>query len=183
MPNQKEKSNRKGKLARVRDSGHLRVLDLFAGCGGMSLGFAREQFSIVGAVELDPLASLSHALNFHRHDDQRTRDRHRQARDITVTNPDDLAQELSLGETSSVVDVIVGGPPCQSYARVGRAKLREVYEHPRAFKIDPRGNLYLRYLEYVRQFQPLAVVMENVPDVLNNGGHYVAEEGERNGLG
>jgi DNA (cytosine-5)-methyltransferase 1 len=142
----------------------------------MSLGFAREGFRIVGAVENDTLASLSHALNFHRQDDRETRERHRKARDITSTSPDELAEALQLGQTAGGVDIIVGGPPCQSYARVGRAKLREVYQHPTAFKIDPRGNLYLRYLEYVRQFQPLALVMENVPDVLNSGGHNVAQE-------
>jgi DNA (cytosine-5)-methyltransferase 1 len=169
-------TTRRDKIARLRDGGTLRVLDLFAGCGGMSLGFLREGFSIVGAVELDQLAALSHAINFHHGDDPATRDRHRKPRDITTTSPDELAADLALGPTAEGVDVIVGGPPCQSYARVGRAKLREVYEHPTAFKIDPRGNLYLRYLEYVRRFQPLALVMENVPDVLNNGGHNVAEE-------
>ena len=70
-----------------------------------------------------------------------------------------------LGLVPGEVEVIIGGPPCQSYARVGRAKLREVYVHPQAFRIDPRSNLYLRYLEYVRYFRPLAVVMETVPDV------------------
>ena len=47
--------------------------------------------------------------------------------------------------------MIIGGPPCQAYARVGRAKLREIAEHPQAFKIDPRANLYLRYLHYIEQ--------------------------------
>ena len=142
----------------------------------MSLGFAREGFQIVGSVECDDLAALSHAINFHRNDEREMRERHRKARDITATAPKDLVADLQLGDTPACVDVIVGGPPCQSYARVGRAKLREVNEHPKAFKIDPRGNLYLRYLEYVREFQPLALMMENVPDVLNNGGHNVAEE-------
>ena len=76
----------------------------------------------------------------------------------------------------SAVDVIIGGPPCQAFARVGRAKLREVASHPEAFLHDARSNLYLRYLHYVRQLQPLVVVMENVPDVLNYGGHNIPEE-------
>ena len=67
-------------------------------------------------------------------------------------------------------------PPCQAYARVGRAKLREVADHPTAFKVDPRANLYLRYLDYVEALQPLCIVMENVPDALNFGGHNIAEE-------
>lgn len=149
----------------------LRVLDLFAGCGGMSLGFQREGFHIAGAVEFDPLAARSHALNFCRHLPPDELARHAAARDITRTDPDELADELGVGPGE--LGVIIGGPPCQSYARVGRAKLREVYEHQRAFKLDPRADLYLRYLEYVRYFRPRAVVMENVPDVLNNGGHNV----------
>ncbi len=116
------------------------------------MGFAREGFQIVGSVEHDDLAALSHAINFHRNDEPKKRERHRKARDITATTPAELAAELQLGDTAGCVDVIVGGPPCQSYARVGRAKLREVNDHPTAFKIDPRGNLYLRYLEYVRAF-------------------------------
>lgn len=164
------------KLSRVRDTGKPRVLDLFAGCGGMSLGFLREGFSVAGAVELDPLAAQSHSINFYREADPATRAAHAVARDITTTSPEDLTRELGLGTVARAVDVIIGGPPCQAYARVGRAKLREVYEHPRAFQIDPRSNLYLRYLEYVRAFQPLAVVMENVPDVMNHGGHNIAEE-------
>ncbi len=74
------------------------------------------------------------------------------------------------------VDVIIGGPPCQAFARVGRAKLREIDSHPTAFKHDARGNLYLRYLHYVREFQPLALLIENVPDMMNYGGLNIAEE-------
>jgi DNA (cytosine-5)-methyltransferase 1 len=71
---------------------------------------------------------------------------------------------------------VVGGPPCQAFARVGRSKLREIDEHPEAFIHDPRAQLYKRYLEYVDAFQPLAVMMENVPDILNHGGQNIAEE-------
>ena len=74
------------------------------------------------------------------------------------------------------VDVLVGGPPCQAYARVGRAKLREIADHPAAFKVDPRGNLYLRYLAWVKALRPLALLVENVPDILHYGHHNVVEE-------
>jgi DNA (cytosine-5)-methyltransferase 1 len=85
-------------------------------------------------------------------------------------HPEDLAEELDLGPVATAVDVIVGGPPCQAFARVGRSKLREIDEHPEAFKHDPRARLYQEYLRYVDVFRPLAVLMENVPDVLNHGG-------------
>ena len=72
--------------------------------------------------------------------------------------------------------MIIGGPPCQAYARVGRAKLADVAAHPEAFRVDPRGSLYLRYLQYVEDLKPLALLMENVPDALNYGGHNVLAE-------
>lgn len=150
----------------------LRVLDLFAGCGGISLGFKAAGFRIAAAVEWDPVAARSHARNFHPDDFER----HAVARDVTKTEPAAICRDLGLGDVVRAIDVIVGGPPCQAYARVGRAKLREVAAHPEAFKVDPRGNLYLRYIEYVRAFEPLALLMENVPDLMNYGGHNVAQE-------
>lgn len=162
------------KLTRIREGGLPRVLDLFAGAGGISLGFHRAGFSIEAAVEFDPFAALTHAMNFH--PDHALFAAHAKARDITATEPADLVKELGLGAVEHAVDVLVGGPPCQAYARVGRAKLREVADHPEAFRVDPRGNLYLRYLEYVRAFRPLAVLIENVPDILHYGHHNVAEE-------
>ena len=87
-----------------------------------------------------------------------------------------MAAELELGPVADAFDVIVGGPPCQAFARVGRPKLREIDEHPQAFRHDPRARLYQEYLRYVDAFQPLAVLIENVPDVLNHGGQNIAEE-------
>jgi DNA (cytosine-5)-methyltransferase 1 len=163
------------KINRFLNGGTLRVLDLFAGCGGISLGFQKAGFDIIGAVEIDKDAAKTHAVNFC--SDEEHIDIHGRARDITQLEPDDLLHELGYKEPlENAVDVIVGGPPCQAYTRVGRAKLREVAEHPDAYLKDARGNLYLRYIHYVRKLQPLALLMENVPDVLNYGGHNIAEE-------
>lgn len=159
------------KLARITAGDSPRVLDLFAGCGGLSLGFHRAGFQISAAVEFDPDAAASHGRNFHAGDP-----RHRVARDITTLTPEALARELDLGPTASAIDVLIGGPPCQAFARVGRSKLREIADHPEAFKRDPRSRLYLEYLRYVDAFQPLAILMENVPDILNHGGQNIAEE-------
>lgn len=164
------------KVERLRGGKPLRVLDLFSGCGGISLGFQAAGFRIDAAVELDELAAATHARNFHGGLDEEMLSRHARSRDITQIEPDELTQELGLGGVQDAFDVLVGGPPCQAYARVGRAKLREIAEHPRAFKVDPRGNLYLRYLHFVKATQPLALLMENVPDVLNYGGHNVMGE-------
>lgn len=159
------------KIARLQAGGKPRVLDLFAGCGGISLGFAAAGFTVAAAVEFDPEAAASHGRNFHDGDPA-----HSQARDITQTSPDDLARDLKLGKPAEAFDVLVGGPPCQAFARVGRPKLREVDNHAEAFKHDPRAQLYIDYLRYVEAFAPLAVLVENVPDVLNHGGQNIAEE-------
>lgn len=165
------------KLKRLEKGYKPRVLDLFAGCGGISLGFHSAGFEMVGAIEIDKAAAKSHAMNFHRNVTTTLFDVHAKARDITAIEPEELMSEYGLsGSAAAQIDVIVGGPPCQAFARVGRAKLREVAEHPEAFLQDPRSNLYLRYLDYVRALKPIALLMENVPDVLNFGGHNVAEE-------
>jgi DNA (cytosine-5)-methyltransferase 1 len=163
------------KLERLAAGCKPRVLDLFCGAGGISLGFHRAGFQIDGALEIEPLPALTHALNFHGGDPDLTMP-HALPRDMTRLEPHQLAGELRLGAVEDAIDVLVGGPPCQAYARVGRAKLREVADHPEAYKVDPRGNLFLRYLAYVKAFRPLAVLMENVPDILHYGGHNVVEE-------
>ena len=159
------------KIARLHGGGKPRLLDLFAGCGGLSLGFQATGFSVRGAVEFDPDAARSHGLNFHGGDAK-----HSRARDIITTHPEDLVAELDLGPVEDAFDVLVGGPPCQAFARVGRPKLREIDAHPQAFRHDPRARLYQEYLRYVDAFKPLAVLVENVPDVLNHGGQNIAEE-------
>jgi DNA (cytosine-5)-methyltransferase 1 len=167
---------RRAKIDRIRSGGNPRVLDLFAGCGGLSLGFESAGFQIAGAVEIDPIAARTHAMNFSVHCDEAAQGAHGAPWDISRIEPADLAYKLRLGATEHAIDVIVGGPPCQAYARVGRAKLREIAEHPEAFLRDPRSNLYLRFLAYVEAFQPVAILMENVPDALNHGGHNIGEE-------
>ena len=165
------------KHARILAGEPPRTLDLFAGCGGLSLGFDAAGFKSIGAVELDPDAARSHAINFFRDLPHELFEVHAKAKDITQIEPEDFLKILGLkGHANQHVDVIVGGPPCQAFARVGRAKLREVADHPEAFLQDPRGNLYLRYLHYVDELKPIAILMENVPDVLNYGGHNIAEE-------
>lgn len=159
------------KINRIKSGGTPRVLDLFAGCGGLSLGLNAAGAEISAALEFDPDAARSHGINFHG-----GAEAHSIARDITKTKPSDLAEELNLGPASLAFDIIIGGPPCQAFARVGRSKLREVAEHPEAFRHDPRAKLYIEYLDYVTACAPLAVVMENVPDILNHGGHNIAEE-------
>lgn len=164
------------KHERVRSEEPPRVLDLFSGCGGFSLGFQSAGFEIVGNLEKDPTAARTHARNFF--DSTDPEDPHAIARDATEVEPDCLVSELGLDERglTGAIDVILAGPPCQSYARVGRAKLREIADNPDAFLHDRRGRLYTRMVRFVERLQPLVVVFENVPDVLNQAGENVVEE-------
>jgi DNA (cytosine-5)-methyltransferase 1 len=150
-----------------------KFIDLFAGCGGFSLGFYKAGFLPVGGVELDPHAIESHARNFFPSQVAR----HCKPFDITKTTPEEVLAHLAPDvDPALAVDVLIGGPPCQAFARIARAKLREQAAHPEAFKYDPRSRLYLRYLDYVRLLQPVALVMENVVDMLNHGGRNLPEE-------
>ena len=160
-----------GKLSRLHAGEQPRVLDLFSGCGGLSLGFSQAGFKIAAAVENDPTAAASHGMNFHP-----DVPRHAVSRDITSTAPGQLVRSLQLGRVAEAFDVIIGGPPCQAFARVGRSKLREIEAHPEAFRHDARATLYSPYLRYVKSCRPLAILMENVPDAMNFGGHNIPEE-------
>ena len=159
------------KLSRLRTGAQPRVLDLFSGCGGLSLGFSVAGFEITAAVENNPTAAASYGANFTADDPL-----HVVHRDITSTTPGQLVRGLKLGRMAEAFDVVIGGPPCQAFARVGRSKLREIEAHPEAFRHDARATLYTPYLRYVKSCLPLAILMENVPDVMNFGGHNVPEE-------
>ncbi len=163
----------RAKLARLERGGALRVLDLFAGCGGLSLGLQRAGFEILAGLDSDPHAAASHALNFHEGCAA-----HGMPQDLTdpEVTPASVCTRLGLGTPAEAVDVVVGGPPCQAFARIGRAKLRAIAGDPEAFLNDPRAGLHERWVAWVRELDPLAVLVENVPDALNAGGRNIAEE-------
>jgi DNA (cytosine-5)-methyltransferase 1 len=157
-------------------------MDLFAGCGGISLGFASAGFELVASVELDKWAAESHSANLINALHGTHLSAHQKPRDITVEDPASIFRDYGLvGSVDDYVDVLVGGPPCQAFARVGRAKLR--YDALRrnegdaqiAHLVDSRVNLWERYLYFVRETKPLALLLENVPDILNHGGKNVVE--------
>jgi len=154
----------------------LRVLDLFSGCGGMALGFHRVGARILGGVDIMPRAAESFALNFFKHDPEHFA-LHSQPRDIQHLPPQAFMRAvLAIDDPLGGVDVITGGPPCQAFARIGRAKLRQIMQDPKAHLNDGRANLYIHFLRYIGFFKPLVVVMENVPEMMRFGGNNVAEE-------
>ena len=81
-------SHIQAKIARMRCGEALRVLDLFSGCGGFSLGFQAAGFRIIGNVEMDELAAQSHTRNFHGDVPPEVQAAHAKARDITKTEPE-----------------------------------------------------------------------------------------------
>lgn len=164
------------KLDRLRSEGAPRVLELCSGCGGMSLGLAAAGFDLIAHVENDQGAAESYALNFHAPATV-VADAWSRARDMEADTADDLVRDLGLGTaTAESFDVLAAGLPCQAFARIGRSKLASVRGEDDAYRTDPRAKLYKRFLEYVDATQPVAVLIENVPDILNFGGHNVPEE-------
>jgi len=128
------------------------VLDLFCGAGGLSLGFEMAGYSIGLGVEKEELPWQTHRYNF---------GGHCHLGDISdISNPRFFIQEHGLER----VDVIIGGPPCQGFSRVGLGKIRSLLHDP-AYIHDPRNQHYKDFIRFVEALQPLYFVMENVPDM------------------
>lgn len=158
------------KASRLASGGEPRLIDMFSGCGGLTLGFTTQGFISAGGVEHDPHAAASYAHNFHGGSEHFGR-----ARDARNVDFSEVLQ-CPKQDLDLAIDAVVGGPPCPSFTRVGRAKLREVMDHPEAFKLDERTTLYLQMIRAIRTLSPLVVLIENVPDILNQGGQPVGDD-------
>jgi DNA (cytosine-5)-methyltransferase 1 len=167
---------RAAKLQRIRGGAAPRVLELCSGCGGLSLGMYAAGFQLVAHVEIEPKAAATYALNF-RAPASADPIAWAQPRDMTRQAPEHLTADLKIdAQTDEAFDVLAAGLPCQAFARIGRSKLRSVAGDEEAYRTDPRARLYRRFLEYVDVVQPVAVLIENVPDIMNFGGHNIPEE-------
>jgi DNA (cytosine-5)-methyltransferase 1 len=143
------------------------LIDLFCGAGGFSLGFHAAGARVLAAVDADEAAGRTFEANF-----SRLQRGHRPR--IMLGDEGDL-EDLALdgitnGESP---DILIGGPPCQGFSRLGRAKLDSLTEE--GFAGDPRNWLYQRFLDAASHWQPRAVVMENVPGMLSVDGTNIAE--------
>lgn len=146
----------------------MKVVDLFCGAGGLALGFEAAGFEIAAAVDSDPVCAATFEQNFARLQPR--------SRALVLGGPEKGdAARLDLDSLGRQVepDVLIGGPPCQGFSRVGRAKLNSLLED--GFESDPRNELYRRFLEAAAVWHPRAVVMENVPGMLSVKGRNVAE--------
>ena len=118
----------------------MRIVSLFAGCGGLDLGFEKAGFSVVWANEYDKSILDTYRLN------------HPQ----TTLNTSDI-RTLSASDVPDC-DGIIGGPPCQAWSEGGKGLGIE----------DPRGQLFLEYIRIVRGKKPKFFVIENVQGILDD---------------
>ena len=149
----------------------LKFLDLFAGCGGLSLGLEQAGLGLAAAVEKSPMAAETHFKNFHLRgqafDDAQWQDT------LDSSSGGSFAKQVELGtvvgnvwdllddpEAMSLLredikpEVIVGGPPCQGFSMAGR-------RNPE----DERNQLPWAFLRFVKELSPAAVVIENVSGI------------------
>ncbi len=143
----------------IRNKATPDFIDLFCGAGGFTWGWVRAGFVPRAAIDNDSTALRTHEVNFgHTH----CRSLHK---DLGNAGPEDLAALLSIRPRR--LSVVVGGPPCQGWSRVGRGKIRSLGEAGRDLIADPRNALYRRFIELVSFLQPRVCVMENVPGMLS----------------
>ncbi len=127
------------------------ILDLFCGCGGLSLGFEMAGCDIQLGVDNDETALTSFAENHY--------------------NSTSLKADLSKGFSNHIekniksdIDIVIGGPPCQGFSLSGSRKLE-----------DPRNTLVSSFIDIVKEVQPKAFIMENVPGLISLYGGTVKD--------
>ncbi|MEN8446016.1 MAG: DNA cytosine methyltransferase [Cyanobacteria bacterium J06555_13] len=129
----------------------LKSIDLFAGAGGLSTGLVAEGFEMAAAVELDPTSAKSYKLNH-------------KGTNVIVEDVRKLKGPYLLkqaGVTRGNLDLLTGCPPCQGFSTL-RTKRRD------KLGSDPRNELIIEILRLARSMRPRAVIVENVPGLVND---------------
>lgn len=138
-------------MARQVSTKHPTAIDLFSGCGGLTLGLKQAGFDVIGAVEIDPLAVETYVKNHSAV--------HVWERDIRKLRGAEILRTLKIKKGQ--LDLLAGCPPCQGFSalrtRNGKKRVR-----------DERNNLVFDYLRLVKDLRPKAVMMENVPALAEN---------------
>ena len=124
-----------------------KFIDLFAGAGGMALGFQMAGFEPEELIDWDPAAIETLHMNF-------------EAPAFRMDLSKDPLKKSEVGD----IDLVIGGPPCQGWSRHAVAKNRSLGKESGAN--DPRSALTLKFFEAVRELTPKVFVMENVQGVL-----------------
>lgn len=131
---------------RHRTPDRLTAVDLFSGCGGLTLGLRQAGFRVCAAIENDGKAQVTYAAN-HRHV-------RLYGQDIRNLSVDEVLRGagLQFGE----LDLLAGCPPCQGFSRMRTRNSDNAVE-------DSRNDLILDFLRFAREARPKAVMLENVP--------------------
>ena len=116
-------------------------VDLFAGAGGLSLGFEQAGFHVAAAVEYDPIHAATHEYNFP--------DCSTICRSVADIDGDYIRAQSKIGKAD--VDVVFGGAPCQGFSMIGKRALD-----------DPRNGLVCHFVRIVSELKPKYFVFENV---------------------
>ena len=116
-------------------------IDLFAGAGGMSLGFEQAGFDVVAAVEIDPVHAAIHKYNFP--------ECAVVAKSVTGLSGNEIREKAGIGDRA--VDVVFGGAPCQGFSLIGQRALD-----------DPRNSLVKDFVRIVCELEASFFVFENV---------------------
>lgn len=172
----------------------LTYIDLFAGAGGLSEGFIRCGFNPVAHVEMNTYAceTLRTRVAYHHLKElnqieiynkylKKEIDRktlwdsipkskinsviHSEISTKTINN---IFSQIDEHAKNNQIDIIIGGPPCQAYSVVGRAR------DPQNMENDHRNFLYKLYIKFLEKYKPKMFVFENVPGILSakNGEHF-----------
>lgn len=138
----------------------IKILDLFAGAGGLSLGF-----ELVSDNNGDKVFEVHRAVEIDKYACQTLRLRHGAEKIIEGDLTRDETHTKVIKECKGVVSVVIGGIPCQSFSLIGpRSGFGKEMEH---FKRDQRDNLYLEYKKIVDELEPNIIVIENVKGILS----------------
>lgn len=130
-----------------------KVIDLFAGVGGLSLGFEKAGFDVVLANEYDSSIATAYQYN---HKDTK----------MIVGDITSIDLNETFGKYVGKIDVIIGGPPCQGFSQKGQRKTIN----------DERNFLFKYYVKVVDLVKPTYFVMENVPNLLTAEKGYFRKE-------
>ena len=126
-----------------------RVLDLFCGAGGLSLGFQLAGYKIIGGVDFQQDAIKTHEKNF--------------KNSISICGDIKEIDDNKVIELfGDKVDVIIGGPPCQGFSAGNRQQIEN----------DPRNKLFFEFIRFVKILKPKAIVIENVRQILTKDNGY-----------
>ncbi len=133
------------------------AIDLFSGCGGMSLGLEAAGFDIAAAVEFDAIHTLVHHYNFPYGASI--------CKDISKLSSDELLKAVEEKGFSREIDLIAGGPPCQGFSHIGKRQLD-----------DPRNSLVFEYVRIIKEIKPKYFIFENVPGIASGKHKKFLEE-------